>query len=345
VSFCRILGALLCAGLCVSGCGLGLQALPVGRTADGPSYRVTADFARADRIKLGTEVRIGQRIVGRVHDLSTDGHSAQIGLSLSESVPVPDNVAAQVELPSALGDPFIRLSMPASPSTGLLSEGSVIPPAQTQLGPDLESSMAILGMVLNGSGLDQLRTVITELNNAFGGRGENVKLLTERLNQTLGTIVQHQDDLNRALAAANTVAQQLADQQQVIDNGLDVAGPVLQLLISQRDKITALVDSTSALATQAKQVLGATSTQLGQGVDQTSQVLASIRGFNTEVGPALTNMNQFISRFSDAVKGDYLVFDGALDVPATISELVTGGKVPQIVVPQTLGDLLTGGAR
>lgn len=341
----RVSAAVVCAGALMSGCALSLQQLPAGRSAQGSSYRVTADFERADRILLGAEVRIGQKIVGRVHDLDTDGRTAQVGLSLSESVAIPDNATANVELPSALGDPFIRLAIPADRSPHLLTEGSVIPQSHTGLGPALEASLATLGMVLNGSGLDQMKTIITELNTAFGGRGDEVRTLTTRLNHTLGTAAAHQGDLNRTLDAANAVAQELTDQQAVLDRGLDVASPVMALLISQRDQITALVDSTSALAGHANEVLAQTSSQLGAEIDQTAAVLASMRSFNTEVTPALTNMNRFLAGFSGAVRGDYLDFDGALDVPGSIDKLLTGGRAPEIVRPPDLGTLLKGGVR
>ncbi len=149
-------------GLLTSGCGLSFQSLPMGRTGPGSTYTVTAIFASADRVDLGAEVRAGQAIVGRVHSMSTDGRQAFVELSMTESVDLPANVGASVRLPSALGSPYIRIDIPDEASKELLADGDTI--TRTELGPDIESTFAMLGNVVNGSGLDQLRTITTELD-------------------------------------------------------------------------------------------------------------------------------------------------------------------------------------
>lgn len=339
---------LMCVAVCcglflTAGCGVGLQHLPVGRTADGDDYRVTVELPSADNLELGAEVRLGQQVVGRIHDLGTDGHSASVGLSLSKAVDVAENVGVRVELPSALGKPFIRLLPPPEPSADSLTEGSVITSDRAEVGPQIESMLAALGMVLNGSGLDQLGTVVEETNRAFGGRGEQVRYLTDSLERTLSTVAAHQDDLNRALEAANEVAGALAQERAVLEEGLDAMSPTVQLLVEQRDRITALVDNTTTLVDNAESILDSTSGRIGNSLENTVQVLGALEGFNTEVAPALTNMNAFLRGFTNAVHGAYLVFDGALDVPGSIAKLLTGGR-PETVVPD-LENLLRGGAR
>ncbi|MFD4369044.1 MCE family protein [Rhodococcus sp. NPDC058521] len=335
--------AAACMVLSTAGCGLGLQQLPVGHTADGEDYRVTAHLASADNLMRGTEVRLGQQVIGRVHDLDTDGSHAAVELSLQQAVQLPENVGLRIELPSALGDPFVRVLQPPDPSPVVLENGGVIAAERTEMGPELESTLAALGVVLNGSGLDQLSTVAAETNRAFGGRGDRIRYLTESLERTLGTASAHREDMNRALVAANDVAGALSDQRHVLDSGLDEMAPTIDLLIEQRDTITTLVDNTSVLVNNAHAMLDATGDKISKGLADTTEVLDAMAGFNAEVGPALENMNAFISRFSDAVRGDYLVFDGALDVPGSIAKLLSGGR-PESVVTD-FETLMRGGAR
>lgn len=327
--------ALLLFGVCLllSGCSVGLGQLPIGRTADGDDYVVTAHFVRADRIRPGTEGRMGQQLLGRVHDLSTDGRSAQVRLSLSQSIELPATVTAAIELPSALGEPYVKLSAPSPiPTDAILADGDVI--EDTEIGPELESSLAALGLVLNGSGFDQLESIMTEMNAAFGGRGPDIRELLLRTDRIMAAAAAHRADVDRVLTAAGSVSRALADNRERLNEGLTVAAPTMELLVRQRDHIASLVERSASLAATAEDVFAGHEDQLVSGVDQLTQIIESIRGFNESVTPALDNMNGFIDGFTGAVHGDYLVFDGALDLPETIAELMTGGRLAD--VPSTL---------
>lgn len=69
-----------------------------------------------------------------------------------------------------------------------------------------------------------------------------------------------------------------------------------------------------------------------------ARVLSSVQGWNDSITPTLNEMNNFIAGFDGAVRGDYLAFDGALDLPETVGELTTGGRIAD--VPSALGQLL-----
>ncbi len=170
-----VVGGALVGAVLVAGCGAGIQDLPLGRSVPGDTYTVHVQLADADGLLTGADVRNGQRVVGRVSDLSTDTVGAIVDLNLSSSVALPENVEVAVELPSALGSPFIRLRAPEQPSTEMLADGDVIAESRTEVGPQIESALAALGTILTGSGFDQLQTVLDELNVAFAGRPRQVR--------------------------------------------------------------------------------------------------------------------------------------------------------------------------
>ncbi|MFD1814803.1 MCE family protein [Rhodococcus gannanensis] len=348
----RRLTAVSASLLITTGCGVGMQDLPLGLSADGADYTVTLQLATAEGLLLGGDVRTGQKVIGRIADLGTDVAGAKVELSLEEATPLPDNVLAAVELPSALGSPFIRLTPPPDPSDRTLQDGDVIVEQNTTIGPQIESMLATLGTIVTGSGLGQLQTVMHELDVAFSGRGPQVRGLTDSMTVLLDKAVANQDDFQVAIDTAARIAGQLTAQQGTVDAYLDTMPDAVRALTDQRDSIAALLTSARQLTDTANAVVGGDPDGLGAMVTDAQTVLSTLAGFNSQIGSTLDNMNSFLDNFSRSVHGDYLNFDGALDVPGTIDMLVTGGEslgpaasTPVMGVAGDLSALLQGGVR
>lgn len=347
------------AALTATGCGVGMQDLPLGRTADGPDYSVTVKLATAEGLLPGADVRTGQRVIGRVEGLAVNAVDtvdtvntvgAAVRLSLERTTELPDNVLAAVELPSALGSPFIRLTPPPDPSPRPLQGGDVIAESATTLGPQVESALATLGTIVTGSGLGQLQTVVDELNTAFAGRSGKVRGLMDTMSTLMAAATANRDEFDAAIDAATRISGRLAGQQDTVDGFLDTMPEAVRLLTGQRDSIAALMQSTTRLAATADAVTSGT--DLDAVLGDASTVIATLASFNSEIGQTLTNMNTFLDNFGRSVHGDYLNFDGTLDIPGSIDNLLTGGALPGAAAsppgaaaPADLSALLRGGIR
>ncbi|WP_346764549.1 MlaD family protein [Rhodococcus sp. HNM0569] len=319
-------GAGLAVAVTLTGCGVGMQDLPLGRSAGGDAYDVTVQLATAEGLVLGADVRTGQEVIGRVAELRPDTIGALVTLSLDDSVELPQDVRASVELPSALGSPFIRLIPPDDGSGARpLRDGDLVPESSTEIGPQIENALATLGTVVSGSGFGQLDTVVRELNTAFAGRSQDVRGLTTQLTELMAAASAQQGEFDHALAVATEVSGKFAAQQAVVDGYLDSLPDVVDVLVRQKDSISSLLDSTAQLSTNARTVLSSSSSSLDGMLHDASTVVATLESFNDRIGGTLTNMNQFLETFQVSVKGDYLAFDGALDIPGGIDKLLTGG--------------------
>lgn len=62
-------------------------------------------------------------------------------------------------------------------------------------------------------------------------------------------------EFDRVLQAARDVSAALADNRTVIDDGLAVSAPTIELLVQQRDRLASLLDNTASLATTARDIL------------------------------------------------------------------------------------------
>ncbi|MBF0305644.1 MAG: MCE family protein [Alphaproteobacteria bacterium] len=78
--------------------------------ADGPGYRVTAVFNRADGLPLGGEVRLSGVPVGRVVAQELDERfRAEVTLSIAPGIALPRDTAAAIHTDGMLGAKFVEL--------------------------------------------------------------------------------------------------------------------------------------------------------------------------------------------------------------------------------------------
>ncbi|MEZ5210780.1 MCE family protein [Gordonia sp. (in: high G+C Gram-positive bacteria)] len=334
----------LCLAVCVlSGCGVGLQDLPVAGLRE--TFPVTADLETADGVVHGADVRSGQQVVGRVTGISLDGHTARLTLALDSGTDLPANVTATVEIPSALGTPFIRLTVPDHPA-GRLAAGAHIDVGSTSVGPQIESMLAALGNLISGSGVGQLQSVMHSLNEAFATRSDKVGDLLDTLNRLLAESSSYTADFDAAMEAAAQVSGLLATQEGAISEFLEQTPRAVSVLAQQRDQIAGLMKQTGDLAVHLDGIVAGSDVDLDRLVPDAAALVDALAAFNGRVGQTLTSMNGFMANMSRAIRGDYLVFDGALDIPGGIDKILTGGLLLSgrpLPTPGELRDLLTGG--
>ena len=307
---------------------LALQAVPLGMDTGEGSTDVELRFERADRLAPGAEVRYGERLVGRVRAVDTDGTDAVIGVRLEGSSGVPADVFAEIRLPTALGSPFIALTPPAEPDRDrLLEDTRLVPRERTGVGPDLESSLASLGLLLNGSGIAQLGSVMEELTVALDGRGEEIGRIRERGDRALELYEANREDIDRTILALDRVNAALAGRRDLIDRGMEVSADLVSEAARSRETLTALMDTTTALTIQTEQFTSATDGRLTPSLRTLTVLLEDMEGFGDEVAPTLDALQGFVDKFDVAIRGEHMMFDGALDLPGSLDALGTGGEV------------------
>ena len=340
----RVAALALTAGVSLSACATGLQDLPMHGVGNN-TFTITADLDTADGIVSGADVRQGQQVIGRVTGIALVDQRARLTLTLDDTVRAPGNSTLRVELPSALGNPFLRLNSPDSPQ-GTLHQGSHISARDTSLGPQVESTLAALGNLMSGSGIGQLKTVITSLNTAFADRSDKVGDLIDTLNRMLTRSSEYTDDFNAAMAAAADVSDLFVARRQMVADFLDQVPAAVDVLAGQRRQIGALMAQTTTLAANMNQIVSGRRSELNNLVGDARTVLDALGSFNDDVGQTMRHMNSFLVNFASAIRGDYLVFDGALDIPGGIDKIITGGLLGSgqpLPTPGEIGDILSGG--
>lgn len=344
----HVLALVLAAVVLTSSCGLSLQNAGFGTGAPGPSKRITAVFTDIGRLPLGGVVRAGQAEVGRVASIETRDFRAVVELDVDRGFTVPAGTRARLQLTSPLSEEYVMLELPDQRSAGPpLGDGDAIPLRHTTRGPDIEDTLAAVGALLNGSGIDQARTVVSELNTALQGRTDKVRGLLHELHSLLSSLDRRRGEIERVLASMHDVSQQMADNQPLLESAFNDIRPGIDALLRERDQFNELLDNTASLSSTANDLVQRTEASVTEQVRQLRPVLADLRGFDEDLGTTLGELQRFSRLFQQATPGDYVLFNGTLDVPGTLAELLNPQGRNQTRQPGRgpVRQLLEGGTR
>lgn len=341
----RIAPVVVGVALMTSSCGLSFHNLPLTELDTGPSYRITAVFSELTNLPVGGEVKIGQSTVGRVSAVSTRDFQAVVQIDMNEAVRLPVGTTARLELTSALGEEYVMLK-PSPDSGSRIEEGGTIPRESTSRGPDMESTLAALGAMLNGSGLEQARTIVSELHTALAGREQKVRDMLHQLDTLLATIDQHSQDFDVTIHSLRQLSADTAANKPVLEAAMTDITPAIDVLLGQREQFTRLLGDVTNLSRSANGVVQESGPAFTHQLDQLRPTLGELAGFNQRMGGTLAQLQAFERNLGSAIPGDYLNLDGTLDVSGTILPLLTGSAPPpESAPPGDAGGLLSGGTR
>jgi len=251
--------------LALAGCSFdGVQSLPLpGAVGTGDdSYELTVELPDVGTLVENAEVKVDDVVVGTVTDLEVEDWHATATVSVEDDTVLPPSTTAKVGYNSLLGAAYLELSAPqASPQAvagrnTVLVDGDTIPLSQGGAYPSTEEVLATTSMVLNGSGLQQLRTITVELNRALASRsGNGVRQLIPRLNTFVGTLNAQRDDITTAIDRLGRLSESFSGDVGVVDRALDRLEPALGVLNSQRTNLTAALTSLDRLGAVSTRVI------------------------------------------------------------------------------------------
>lgn len=336
VGFAVLLTAVLMAGS--AGCavfGSGLQGLPLpGGVDTGPHpYRVTAEFTDVLELVPQSLVKVNGVAVGTVDDieLAPTSWRAVVTLELPGSVELPANAVARVRTTSLLGEKFVELAAPtAEPPRGRLADGDLIPVQRTGRATEVEEVLGALSLLLNGGGLEQIRTIATELNAALAGREPQLRTLLSDLDTLVSGLDAHRDEINRALDGLNRLSATLARQREQLGTALEGLGPGLAVLADQRSQLTGMLQALDRLSVVATDTIDRSRADLLADLQLLRPTLQQLAAAGQDLPRALEIIATY--PFSDAavregLRGDFanLYVQAELDLGTVLESLPPAG--------------------
>ena len=315
---------LLATAVTASGCGLSFQALPKPGGVSGPTYDVTAIFGNVLNLPVQARVLIGADQVGQVSSITTSHFKADLTLTIRSGIRIPRGTTAQILFVDPLGDEFIQLYPPRGVSHGpYLTDGSVLSERDTSNAPSIADTLAALGALLNGGGLNQLQTIVTNINEALGGHQQQIQHIINDLSFTATALNANKNDVDNALASLATLSAQLAKGDATIAHGIDTIGPAIAVLSSENQDFQNLLTATTNLSNVADSIVTKSSSSILGTIRQLYAVVNQMVGVESQLGPTLTDLALFETETKKIAPGNYLQL--SLDGTAIVNQTPLAG--------------------
>lgn len=298
----------------LAGCGLSFQTLPKVSGGVGPHYTLKATFREVLNLPVNAQVRIGPQVVGEVSSIGTSNFVAQLELDIRNGVQLPVGTTAQVRFDNPLGDQYVLLTLPQQPTGRLLGPGEPLAQSDTSSAPSVEDAFGALSTVLNGGGINQLQTVVRELNATFEGNQQQIRDLLGQIDTAVSSLANGRTAVTDALAAIDNLSRQLNAGSSTITAGIDAVAPAVGVLASQNGEISDLLRNFASLSDVANRIVAESGTNSVRGVQSLLPVLDQLVGVKERLGKDLADLATLSAQIKGKAPGDYLQFGLTLNI-------------------------------
>ncbi len=284
-----------CALLVMTSCGacsfdgVNSWALP-GNTSTSDTYEVSVQFADVQNLVGNSPpVKFENVTVGNIRSITRDGWIAKAVLEIDGNSQVPANVGASLAQTSLFGSQYIELVVPGhQPARGQLRDGMSIPLEDTsEYPPAVEEVLSSLSLVLNGSGLQQLRTITGQLDRVVNGREDTTRSLVTRLNTFVSGLSDQRRDIQRALDSLARLTDELQNQKQTISAGIDSIQPALDILNEQEGQLVQMLGSLGQFGDAATGILNRSRDDLAGDISALPPILGQLANSGSNLTEAL----------------------------------------------------------
>lgn len=318
--------------LLLSACGISLQSLPKIGGISGPTYGISATFANVVNLPANAQVRLGAFSIGYVSSIKLVDFKALVAMRIKRDTRLPVGTTASIRFDTPLGEDFILLQPPSGTATAAASyigNGASIPEADTETAPSVEDTFGALGALLNGGGIDQLQTIISQTDLALGPNQQQIRNLLNDLDTTVSTLAHNTPSIDRALQAIADLTKTLNQGSSQIHQGISTIGPAATVLASETNDLNGLFSGLDSLGTTANSIIQASFAGTVDTFQQLKPLLDQLTAVQSQLGPALSAITALEKFTPGAVPGDYLQLSIAatIDIPPVPADALPLQKI------------------
>jgi phospholipid/cholesterol/gamma-HCH transport system substrate-binding protein len=250
-----------------------------------------ADFANADGLKKGDDVRVEGISVGSVKSVAVQGDHVHVKFGVKSDIDLGGTSRATIEVATVLGNLFMQLE---SAGPGRLAPGATIPVARTVVPYSLLGALNAFGEFSEKTNIPTLQTSLRTLASTISGiTPSDAKAALRGLADVSSTLAGKQQQVSEILQAAESIVHTLNQNSGALV-GLLVQGDEFLKLVEQRHAlVNQLLRDTALLGNQLRTLMNRNAAQLDTLLSSLDRVTALLVKEKQQLQNSITFLGQF----------------------------------------------------
>jgi phospholipid/cholesterol/gamma-HCH transport system substrate-binding protein len=225
---------------------------------DRPRH-VKVEFASSPGLQPNFDVAYVGVKVGKISSVRLGDHKIVADLALDRHATVPGNVIAAAGRKSAIGEPYVDLSLPPGAAEAPpLHGGETIPLSRTSVAIAYDSLFAAANKAISGLDPDDLHTITHEVALGWTGRSDSLAQILDSTEQITGTFASNTALLDGLISRLTLVSTVLTDHRGQLATGLDGLAAVTSTVARNAGALKTLERQGPDLVQRFNEILTAT---------------------------------------------------------------------------------------
>lgn len=309
----------------LSGCewtGPNSVSLPFTQGGGDDRIEITVELANAANLVPNSEVKYDEVTIGSVRKIELKDWTATLTIGLEGDAQIPADVTATVAQKSLLGAEYLALADPAGRDGGggtdLLESGDVIGTDRTSRYPETEEVLAAGSMLLNGGGLQEIRSIAHELNATMDGRVTDIRSFMRTVSSFTRRLDGQRDNIAGTLRQLDRLSRTVVRDKDEIAHALEELPKGFDLLAQERKQLVSTLRSLDSFGKVADRVIGATKVDFGKNLENLRPITKQLAANGKTLAQSFDALGfPFnVRRANDVIFGDYINLVSEIEVSA-----------------------------
>jgi phospholipid/cholesterol/gamma-HCH transport system substrate-binding protein len=263
-----------------------------------PKTTYHADFANADGLTGGADVRVLGISVGSVSSVKVDGDQVAVAFEVNKGVHLGDQSHASIEVATVLGQLYLQVE---SAGAGRLAGGATIPVTRTTVPYTLIGALDAFGDFAGQTDLSKLRTSLQTLATSVSGISPtDAKAALTGLTDVATTLAGRQQQISSILTSADAITKTLNANTSALLSLLGEGDTFLKLAEQRKAVIDQLLQSTADLGKQVSVLITNNGAQLSSVLGNLKAITTVLAADKTQLEQAVVNLGQFSINVTNA---------------------------------------------